>query len=162
MIILMIITPPGLRKHNLTTSHITRPEIAWFYIVGNVYFVYSYLSLGWRAWRYSTLASRYLFLALRVTALDLVGLMITSINRAIWVMIRFSHGPPLEWFKKINWRISNVSFILLTIGTCLLAVAQGAVAMRSWLLHRRLYRQLTPLWAAWAIHSGTPRHTFTQ
>lgn len=154
MITLMIMTPAGLRGHSLTTPHIIRPEIAWFYIVGNIYFVYAYLSGGWWAWRYSAPASRYLSLALRVTALGLVGLMITSIDRAIWVVLRFNHGPPLERLNAINWRISNGSFILLTIGICLLAVVQAVAAMRSWLLHRRLYRQLTPLWAA--LHQAYP------
>lgn len=154
MITLMIMTPPGLRGHRLTTPHIVRPEIAWFYIVGNIYFVYAYLSGGWWAWRYSVPASRYLSLALRVTALGLAGLMITSIDRAIMVVIRFNHGPSLERFNAINWQISNGSFILLTIGMCLLAAVQGVGAMRSWLLHRRLYRQLTPLWAV--LHQAYP------
>lgn len=154
MTTLMIMTPPGLRGHSLRTPHITRPEIAWFYIVGNIYFVYAYLSGGWRAWRYSAPASRYLSLALRVTALGLAGLMITSIDRTILVVIRFNHGLPLERLNTINWQISNGSFILLVIGMCLLAVVQAVAAMRSWLLHRRLYRQLTPLWAA--LHQAYP------
>lgn len=146
MITLMIMTPSALRGHNLSTPYITRPEIAWFYVVGNAYFVYVYLSGCWWAWRYSASADRYLALALRVTALGLAGLMITSINRAIWVVIRFNHGPPLERLNPINWRISNGSFIILVTGMCLLAIVQAVAVMRSWLLHRRLYRQLTPLW----------------
>ena len=145
---LVILTPAGLRAEGLSTPHITRPSIAWFYIVGNIYFVYAYSSAGWLALRYSTRASRYLSLALRVTALGLAGLMITSINRAVWVVIRFNHGPPLGRLNAINWPISNGSFILLTIGMCLLAVVQTIATMRSRLLHRRLYRQLTPLWVA--------------
>jgi hypothetical protein len=150
----MLVTPPALRNHNLSTPHITRPEIAWFYIVGNAYFVYAYLSGCWWAWRYSAAASRYLSLVLRVIALGLAGLMVTSINRAIWVVIRFNHGPPLDRLNAINWRISNASFIVLATGMCLLAVVQAVAFMRSWLLHRRLYRQLTPLWMA--LHQAYP------
>lgn len=148
MITLMILTPPALRGQGLSTPHITRPSIAWFYIVGNIYFVYAYLSAGWWALRYSARAPRYLTLALRVTSLGLAGLMITSIDRAVWVVIRFNHGPQLEQLNAINWRISNGSFILLTMGMCLLAAVQTVAAMRSQLLHRRLYWQLTPLWVA--------------
>ena len=42
MIILMVTTPPALRSHTLQSPYISRPEIAWFYISGDIYFVYAY------------------------------------------------------------------------------------------------------------------------
>ncbi|RJQ75424.1 hypothetical protein D5S17_21035 [Pseudonocardiaceae bacterium YIM PH 21723] len=149
MIGLMLATAPALRGHTLSSPTMTRPTIAWFYIVGNAYFVYAYLSVGRWALRYARgAASRFLSVALWLSALGLAGLMITSVNRGIWVVVRYAGGPPLKQLNAINWPLSNASFVLVTIGMCLPAIVQAVGAVQSWLLHRRLYREITPLWTA--------------
>ncbi|GAA4532562.1 MAB_1171c family putative transporter [Amycolatopsis samaneae] len=154
MLVLMIVTPAALRGHTLSTPNITEAPIAWFYLVGNVYFVYAYLVSGLWALRYSVPASRSLTVALWIITLGLAGLTFTSVNRAIWVLIRYNGGPPLKGLNAINWPISNASFVLVTLGMCLPAVVQLIGAVRSWLLHRRLYRELDPLWSA--LHRAFP------
>jgi hypothetical protein len=158
MATLMVMTPPGLRSHTLQSPYITLPQIAWFYITGNMYFAYAYLSAGLSVWRYSAAAdrqlSRVMRISLRVTAAGLTGLMTTSVDRALWVIARFNGSPPLEWLDALNWQIANVAFILMVIGLCLLAVVHAVEAARLWVIHRRQYRQLAPLWGA--LHQAYP------
>lgn len=176
MIALMVATPPGFRAHTLQSPELTLPVIAWFYIVGNVYFVYAYLSAGWCLWRYSAGRSRSteasespaptpasaadqgrpaeavalslaMRVSMRVAVAGLAGLTLTSIGRAIWVIIRFNHSSPLEWFNQANWKVGNAAFILMAVGLILLATVQAVEAARIWVLHLRQYRQLTTLWS---------------
>lgn len=147
LVLLMLLTPAGLRAHSLAGPHIAHPAIAAFYVLGNGYFVYAYATVGAAALRYAAAAPRFLSLALKVTALGMAGLVLTSVGRAGWVVLRYSGDLPPEPFNTVNWQAANVSLILVIVGMCLLAVGHGVLALRSWRHQRDLHRQLTPLWA---------------
>ncbi|MEN8656331.1 MAB_1171c family putative transporter, partial [Streptomyces sp. 21So2-11] len=73
LVISMIATPAAMRDHTLSTPYV-QSAIAWFYVIGNTYFVYAYLISGLWALRYARMASQHLALGLRTATLGLFGL----------------------------------------------------------------------------------------
>lgn len=144
---LMIATPQPLRSHSLTSPYLGYPTVAWFYLVGNGYFVYAYLTCGFWTWQYARRTAGYLATALKVIALGLVGVTVTSLVRATWVAVQYLRGPELDWVNSVNFRINNVSFLALTAGLLFLALVQAIPAVRTWLTQRRQFRALLPLWS---------------
>lgn len=144
----MVATPVQLRGHTLTTPDMGRPEIAAFYIVGNAYFIYAYLASGLWAMRYARRSSRHLRFGLWVMGLGLVGLTLTSVGRVIWVFLRIDDPTGHEGFNTVNWALTNWSQYLVLIGVCCSGGAQMVARSRSYIHHRRMYHELTPLWTA--------------
>lgn len=150
LVITMIATPPALRGHTLTTAHMAQPAIAAFYLLGNAYFVYAYLAPALWAVRYARLATRHLAVGLRVMALGLFVLAVTSVNRVIWVCLRIDAPGSHQAFNTVNWSMNDWALGLVLIGLTYSAGRQLAAHVRSVVHHRRMYRELTPLWAALA------------
>lgn len=147
---LMVATPHTLRHHSLQSPFMDVPSVALFYVVGNAYFTYAYVEIGWRTWRYPTQMTRpitpLMRLSLRLTAIASAGLAVTSLARATWVVRKSVGASAPEWFNWTNWQLSNVAFVLLAAGLSLLVAADivGAVQV----LRRRAqhYRDMTTLW----------------
>lgn len=150
LVIDMIATPPALRGHTLTTADMTQPAIAAFYLIGNSYFVHAYLTPALWAVRYARLATRHLAVGLRVMALGLFVLAVTSVNRVIWVCLRIDAPGGHQEFNTVNWSLNDWALGLVLIGLTYSAGRQLAAHVRSVLHHRRMYRELTPLWTALA------------
>ncbi|MEV8309798.1 MAB_1171c family putative transporter [Streptomyces flavidovirens] len=144
--IAMIATPAAMRGHSLSTPYMAEPAIASFYIIGNASFVYAYLASALWALRYAHRASRHLGLGLRTMALGLLGLMITSVNRMILVVLRIAEPGAHEAFNTVNWSISNWAMGSVLIGICYSACVQLISRLRSIVHHRRMHQELTPLW----------------
>jgi hypothetical protein len=81
-------------------------------------------------------------------ALGLLGLVITSINRIILVVLRIDEPGSHEAFNTVNWSISNWAMGSVLIGICYSAGAQLITRLRSIVHHRRMHQELTPLWTA--------------
>ncbi|MFD7923603.1 MAB_1171c family putative transporter [Streptomyces sp. NPDC059740] len=144
----MVATPAALRGHTLTTPDMGRVTIAAFYLVGNAYFVYAYLvSAAW-ALRYARRTFRHLRLGLWAMGLGLLGLTLTSLGRITWVFLRIDDPTGHAGFNTANWNLTNWSQYLVLLGVCCSGGAQLVARSRSYLHHRRLCRQLDPLWTA--------------
>ncbi|WOX15479.1 MAB_1171c family putative transporter [Streptomyces sp. N50] len=148
LMISMLATPATMRDHTLGTPHMAEPAIASFYIIGNAYFVYVYLTSAFWARRYARRASRHLGLGLRTMALGLFGLTITSVNRTILVVLRIDKPQSHEDFNSVNWSVANWAMAIVLIGVCYSASVQLITRLRSIVHHRRMHQELAPLWTA--------------
>lgn len=147
---LMIGTAPDQRAHSLHSPALAEPPVAFFYIVGNVYFIYAYCLIARLVWRYAAdqaaSLSRLMVLSLRIMAVAACGQALTALTRGVWVLNVFRGGPRLQRYEIINWNISNVSLILFVVGVSLLGLAQLIRAVAVFRLRRRQYRELEALW----------------
>ncbi|MGW0702186.1 MAB_1171c family putative transporter [Streptomyces sp. NPDC002867] len=144
----MAATPAGLRAHSLRTPHMAEPAIASFYVIGNAYFIYAYLTAGWWTLRYARKAAQHLGIGLRITALGLLGLTVSSADRMLLVLLRIGEPGSHEGFNTVNWSLSNWSMGIVLTGICYSASVQLLARLRSMSRHRRMYHELTPLWTA--------------
>ncbi|MEU9456734.1 MAB_1171c family putative transporter [Streptomyces sp. NPDC048277] len=174
----MIATPAAMRGHSLSTPDMAKPTIASFYLVGNAYFIYAYLASGLWALRFTRRASRHVGLGLRMMALGLIGLMVTSVNRMILVVLRINAPGSHEAFNTVNWSLSNWAMGIVLSGICYSAGVHLITRWKSVVRHRRMYHELTSLWTALATAypefvllpapTGSPwhrlrrRHTYEQ
>ncbi|MEK2474316.1 MAB_1171c family putative transporter [Streptomyces noursei] len=148
--IAMTATPPALRGHTLSTPYMARPEIAAFYVIGNVYFLYAYLTSGLWALRYARRATRHLALGLRTMSFGLFVVALSSVNRVVWVYLRIEAPRGHQSFNTVNWSMTDLALGTVTAGMSYSAGMQLFAHLRSVALHRRMYHQLTPLWTALA------------
>ncbi|MEU6482642.1 MAB_1171c family putative transporter [Streptomyces sp. NPDC046887] len=146
----MIATPAGMRAHSLSTPHMAEPPIAFFYILGNAYFVYAYAACALYALRFAGTVSRPLALGLRTMALGLLGLTATALGRLVLVVLRIDTPGAHQSFNTVNWSVANWSMGVVLVGTCYSAAVHLGSRWRSAAHHRRMYRELTPLWTALA------------
>ncbi|WP_171991102.1 MAB_1171c family putative transporter, partial [Streptomyces sp. JHA26] len=143
MVATMAATPAARRGHSLATPYMAEPPIALFYLVGNVYFLYAYLAAGRWALRYARKAAQHLGVGLRITAVGLLGLAVTSVNRIILVALRFDEPGSHEVFNAVNWSLSDWAMGVTLVGICYSAFAQVVTRVRSTARHRRMYHELT-------------------
>jgi hypothetical protein len=150
LMVSMTATPAAMRGHTLSTPHMAQPGIASFYLIGNAYFLYAYVTSGLWALRYARMASRHLALGLCTTALGLLGLAIASVNRMFWVFLRINHPGSHQAFNMVNWSLNDWSMGVVLIGISYSATVQLIAHLRSVAHHRRMFHELTPLWTALA------------
>ncbi|MFF3400325.1 MAB_1171c family putative transporter [Streptomyces sp. NPDC002659] len=148
LVVAMVATPAGMRGHSLGTPDMALPPIASFYFVGNAYFVYAYLASGLWALRYARRASRNLGFGLLIMTLGLLALTITAVNRVILVALRIDEPGAHKGFNTVNWSLSNWAMGIVLVGICYVGGVQLVTRVRSVVHHRRLYRELDPLWKA--------------
>jgi len=144
----MIATPAAMRGHSLGTPDMAEPAVASFYLVGNAYFVYAYLTSARWAARFARRASRHLAPGLWTMALGLLGLTLTSLNRMVLVALRINSPGSHEEFNAVNWSAANWAMGFVLAGTCCSACVHLITRWRSAIRHRHMYHQLTPLWTA--------------
>jgi uncharacterized protein DUF6545 len=151
MIGLMVATPAGMRHHSLQSPFITAAPVASFYILGNLYFAYAYLSCGRYVLRYiaqrPSHTSPLMRLSLRLIIAAAVGLFVTSLGRGGWVLAKVCGIQASETFDQLNWQTSNISFLVLAAGLSLQVAADIATTIRLLRVRIRQYHDMTPLWA---------------
>ncbi|MFJ7423920.1 MAB_1171c family putative transporter [Streptomyces uncialis] len=150
LIMTMLATPPELRGHSLSTPHMAQPAITAFYLIGNGYFVYAYITSGLWALRYTRMASRHLAPSLRAMAGGLFGLAATSAGRVVWVALRIDSPGPCLFYETVVRTLTDVALGAVLVGIFLSGAVQLLTHLRSVIRHRRMYYQLTPLWTTLA------------
>ncbi|MFD0449268.1 MAB_1171c family putative transporter [Streptomyces indonesiensis] len=150
LVITMAATPGALRGHTLNTPDMAQPPVAWFYITGNAYFVYAYLTSGLWALRYARMATMHLAVGLQIMALGLACLAITSVNRVVWVYLRIDAPGSHQVFNTVNWSMTDGALGMVLIGVLYSAGVQFIAHLQSVVHYRRMHRALTPLWTALA------------
>ncbi|GGZ53321.1 hypothetical protein GCM10010387_54380 [Streptomyces inusitatus] len=148
LVVSMAVTPAAMRGHSLSTPHMAEPAIASFYVIGNAYFIHAYLASGRWALRYARKAAQHFGYGLLIVALGLFGLALTSVNRMILVVLRIGEPGSHQELNTVNWSISNWAMGITLAGICYSASVQLFTRLRSVAHHRRMYRELTPLWTA--------------
>ncbi|SOD75914.1 hypothetical protein SAMN06272781_3734 [Streptomyces sp. 1222.2] len=144
----MIATPASMRAHTLSTPHMAQPAIMSFYVIGNLYYIYVYLTAKLWVSRCARMASRHLALGLWTMVVGLFGLMIAAVNRLIWAFQRIGEPGSREAFRIMNSSMTDWALSIVLIGICYSASVQMFLCWKSALHHRRMYSELTPLWSA--------------
>lgn len=148
LIALMAVTPSGLRTHSLSSPFLSYPTVAAFYLVGGVYFVYSYLAVARLIWVFVREERGALVWALRSIALGLVGLTITAVVRIARVLeVSLGGGLSLTVLNAVNLRISLVAYLFVSLGLLLAGWWQGIRVWRERQRQRRQFVALEPLWS---------------
>ncbi|MFJ9691358.1 MAB_1171c family putative transporter [Kitasatospora sp. NPDC101183] len=145
---LVLATPESMRGHSLSTPYMARPTISLFYLAGNSYFIYAYLASGILALRFARMAGPHLAAGLRVMTLGLLGMTVASTGRMILVCLRIEEPGSHQAFNQLNWSTGDWSMGLVMVGISYSASVQLFTYLRSVVHHRRMYRELTPLWVA--------------
>jgi hypothetical protein len=148
------ITPPDLRGSGYDTANMHVAGLAVFYFFGGLYFAYALaVALRWTV-RYAKLSHRPLVTGLWLAAAAMVGMVVGSAVRSIFVLIRvFSsvRSSPIETVADLLVAASIPTFV---IGVSYPGIATRLAALRIWWQHRRLCRQLRPLWTV--LHEAYP------
>ncbi|MFF2045923.1 MAB_1171c family putative transporter [Kitasatospora sp. NPDC058170] len=144
--VLLAVTPESIRGHTLGTPHMARPSIALFYLVGNSYFIYAYLASGLWTLRFARMAALHLAVGLRIVALGLLGMTVSAVGRIVLVCARIGQPGSHQFFNQLNWSLTDWSMGLMLVGISYSACLQLLAHLRSVVRHRRMYRELTPLW----------------
>lgn len=148
LVICMIATPSALRAHSLSTPYMAEPGIASFYLIGGAYHTYAFLAAGRWARRYARKAVQHFGIGLRITAVGLLLQAVVSANRMILVVLRVGEPGSYEALNTVNWPLANVGMGVALAGICYSASAQLLARLRSLARHRRMHRELAPLWTA--------------
>lgn len=143
-------TPGEMRAHSLSTPNMAEPGIISFYLIGSAYHTYAFLTAGRWALRYARKAVQHLGIGLRITAVGLLLQTIVSANRMLLVTLRVGEPGSHEAFNMVNWSVSNWGMGIALTGICYSASAQVIARLRSMARHRRMHRDLAPLWTALA------------
>lgn len=126
------------------------PSVLLFYVVGNGYFGYALGRASVWAWHYAAEASRRSALGLRVASVGLAAFAIMSLVRVLTLLI-----PDLpRAVEQIAVVVTGIAITVFVIGVCWSGAATRWASLRVWLRHRRLYRQLGPLWRV--LHEAFP------
>lgn len=146
LITCMIATPPSMRSHSLSTPHMAQPAITGFYVIGNIYYIYAYVTSKLWALRCARMASRHLALGLWTIVVGLFGLMAAALNRLIWVFLSINEQGSRETFHALNASTTDWALSIVLIGICYSASVQMLLCWKSVIHHRRMFYELTPLW----------------
>lgn len=145
VLVTMAGTPPHLRQHTFATGDMTIPAISVFYLAC-LYSVWMLTRTAFWAWQYSAESSRPMQWGLRVASVGLALAAAASATRAVYVVVRTTGTsiPPAA----LNAPASAVSVgtFLLVLGVAGPAGINRFAALRTWLRHRKIYRELRPLW----------------
>jgi hypothetical protein len=150
----IFITPIGQRGAAYDTGDMHVAGIALFYFFGGLYMAYALgMAFRWTV-RYARLSHRPLVTGLRIAAVGMAAMVIGSGVRTIFVVIR-AFGPlktsPLMISADLVVAAGIPTFV---IGVIYPTLSTRIAALGVWWQHRRLCRQLRPLWTM--LHEAYP------
>lgn len=130
------------------------PPVAIFYLAGSLYFLYAaWQAARWAFWyaAESTPRARW---GLRVAAAGLVMLGCAAGPRAVFIVIRWVGGTVPHSVASTVDMLVPIGSVLFVCGASYVGLAARLAALRVWTDHRRVHRQLRPLWEQ--LHSAFP------
>lgn len=154
------ITPIGQRGAEYDTGDMHTPGVALFYFFGGLYMVYALtLALRWTV-RYARLSHRPLVTGLRIAAVGMTGMVLGSGVRTIFVVIRVASSLKTSPFITVADLLVLLAIPTFVIGVIYPTLATRIAALRVWWQHRRLCRQLGPLWTI--LHEAYPEDALSR
>lgn len=131
-------------------AEVQYPSVTLFYAVGNAYFGYAMGRAAVWAWRYAAEASRRSSRGLRLASIGLSVFAAMSFARVVVLLV-----PAVpDSVERVTVTVIAAALGLFIIGVCWAGAAARWAALRVWCRHRRLYRELAPLWQA--LHEAFP------
>ncbi|NBH02891.1 MAB_1171c family putative transporter [Amycolatopsis sp. SID8362] len=158
LVVAALATPVSVRTNDQSV-----PSVAVFFIAADVFMAIGFAAAAVWAHRYAREAVGRLARGLRIAAIGLVAIVVANclFVPAIVVTLLYdvgatddsgSAGTALGAFAATFLLMPGV--LLFLLGVTYPAVATRLGAMRIWWRHRRLHRQLAPLWTV--LHSQFP------
>ncbi|GDY31730.1 hypothetical protein GTS_33630 [Gandjariella thermophila] len=142
----MFATPPGLRDHTFASADMRVPGVAAFYGLGGLYFLYVLVQTGRWAWQYADESDPRMRWGLRTASVGLGVSALASAVRVGFVVVRFAGGAVPASATGAAALALVLGGLLFMLGVIYPAVLTRAAAIRAWSDHRRVYRELAPLW----------------
>lgn len=152
----ILATPVDLRGHTFSTGDMTSTGVAAFYFFGGLYLFYAIATALRSTWRHAGSSRRPLSTGLRIAAIGMAGMVISSGVRSVLVIIRWRGGSPDPQIAGTAGLALSIAIPLFVIGVIYPSVATRWAAGRVWWQHRRQYHRLRPLWTL--LHDAYPEH----
>jgi hypothetical protein len=148
------VTPTAQRGAEYDTGDMHVPGIALFYFFGGLYLAYALaVALRWTV-RYARVSHRPLVTGLWIAAAGMAGMVLGSGVRSVFVVIR-AFGPlktsPIMLAADLLTAAAIPTFV---IGVIYPTLSTRIAALGVWWQHRRVVRQLSPLWTM--LHEAYP------
>jgi hypothetical protein len=143
----MFATPAGLRDHTFRTGDMRVPGIAAFYGLGGLYFLYVLVQTSRWAWQYASESNRWMRLGLRTASVGLGVSALACAARVGYVLVRAGGGVVPSAATNAAMLALMFGGLLFLLGVTYPALLTRVAAIRAWAHHRRVYRELAPLWA---------------
>jgi hypothetical protein len=148
------IAPPGSRGAQYDTGDMHVLGIALFYFFGGLYEAYALgVAFRWTT-RYARLSHRPLVTGLRIAATGMGLMVVGSAGRTVFVVIRAFSALKTSPVMVLSDLLVAAGIPIFVIGVIYPALATRIAALRVWWQHRRLCRQLGPLWTM--LHEAYP------
>ncbi|MFF3554628.1 MAB_1171c family putative transporter [Streptomyces tsukubensis] len=131
---------------SFSTLDMTIPQVAVFYLVGGLYLAYALAVAGVWTRRYARVSERPHSTGLWMAAIGMFGMSVSSLTRMGFVAVRSQGGHVPMDLMNVVARALMVSIFLFFIGVTYPGVRTRVSACRIWIVQRRAYRRLEPLW----------------
>ncbi|MFI0776238.1 MAB_1171c family putative transporter [Streptomyces sp. NPDC021212] len=127
-------------------ADMTNPPVAVFYLGAGLYMLYTLATASWWTRRYARVSRRPHATGLWLVAAGLTGMAFACATRAIFIVIRASGGSVADVVTSSISLVLMVSIAAFIIGVTYRCARSRLDVFRVWRRHRRIHRQLQPLW----------------
>lgn len=148
------ITPLNQRGAAYDTGNMHTAGVALFYFFGGLYMAYALATAFRWTVRYAKLSHRPLVTGLWIAAAGMAGMVVGSGVRTIFVVVRVLSSLKTSPLIVVADLLVAASIPTFVIGVIYPTLATRIGALRVWWQHRRLCRQLSPLWTM--LHEAYP------
>lgn len=131
----------GFRAADMTNPHVTV-----FYLGAGLYMLYTLAAASWWTRQYARVSRRPHATGLWLAAAGLTGMAFACATRAIFIVIRAFGGSVPDVVTASVSLVLMFSILAFIIGVTYPGARTRLDAFRVWRRHRRVLRQLQPLW----------------
>ncbi|MFI0818296.1 MAB_1171c family putative transporter [Streptomyces sp. NPDC021098] len=153
MVVVMVIitvaakTAPGEAiAVGFRAADMTNPPVVVFYLGAGLYMLYTLAAASWWTRRYARLSGRPHATGLWLAAAGLAGMSFACATRAIFIIIRAFGGAVPDTVTSSVSLILMFSILAFIVGVTYSSARSRLDAFRMWRRHRRVHRELQPLW----------------
>ncbi|MCC2275509.1 hypothetical protein LKL35_08750 [Streptomyces sp. ET3-23] len=138
--------PRSALTSSVGTSDMTVPQVAAFYLTAGLYLLYALTSASYWTRQHARQSPRPVSTGMWVAAAGLLGMAVVCAMNAVFVIVRWQGGAIPKALTVGVALVLMASLVLLTFGFTYAGVRARLAALRVWREHRRIHRQLEPLW----------------
>ncbi|MFJ7625588.1 MAB_1171c family putative transporter [Streptomyces sp. NPDC097595] len=150
-------TPPAARSSLFGYGDMSAPAVVAFHAVPPLYLMYTLaMALRW-TWGYVRISDGAVATGLRLTAASLACMLAANVVFELSTLARWRGLPfPADLYHLCRELLTPAILVFAT-GLSYAGIVSRCASGRIWLLHRRNYRQLAPLWRG--LHAAFPENT---
>ncbi|WP_172385640.1 MAB_1171c family putative transporter [Streptomyces sp. MNP-20] len=132
--------------NSFESADMTVPQVAIFYLEIGLYMLYSISVSCRRTHRYARMSSGTAAVGLWAATAGLLGMAVSTSFRTAFVIFRSQGGAVPAWLTIASSGLLVASLPVFVLGVTWPGAQSRYAACRLWLEHRRVYRDLEPLW----------------